>query len=182
MDEISRDLCVSKKTIYKYFPSKENLLEEICNYTTKEIYGAVECIVDGDGNVVNKFVKLLSMYSNYTLNISDKWLNDLKVHHPHILKNIDEKRTEKINSILSKLIKQGKKEKLIENFPTNIIISIFINSISSVLQPEFLINNNFTMQNAFKITYEMLLSGILTDSGKKIFNKEKKILAKEIKL
>ena len=77
---------------------------------------------------------------------------------------------------------QGKKEKLIENYPATIIISTFIHSISGVMQPEFLINNKFTIQNAFKITYEMLLNGILTDSGKNIFKKEKNLFAKEIKL
>ena len=182
MDEVAKELCVSKKTIYKHFPSKENLLEEICKYTTKEIYSSVDEIVDGEGNVVLKFVKLLNMNNSYTINISDKWLNDLKIHHPHILKTINENRTLKINGILSKLIMQGKKEKLIENYPATIIISTFIHSISGVMQPEFLINNKFTIQNAFKITYEMLLNGILTDSGKNIFKKEKNLFAKEIKL
>lgn len=182
MDEVAKELCISKKTIYKHFPSKENLLEEICKCTTKEIYSSVDEIVDGEGNVVLKFVKLLNMNNNYTINISDKWLNDLKIHHPHILKTINENRTLKINGILSKLIKQGKKEKLIENYPATIIISTFIHSISAVMQPEFLINNKFTIQNAFKITYEMLLNGILTESGKDIFNKEKNLFAKEIKL
>jgi len=182
MDEIAKELCVSKKTIYKHFPSKENLLEEICSHTTNEIYNNVDIIVDGDGNVVFKFVKLLNMYSNYTLNISDKWLHDLKIHHPEILKTINHNRTFKINGILNKLITQGIKEKLIENYPPQIIISAFIHSISGVMNPEFLINNKFTMQIAFKTTYEMLLNGILTGSGKKIFKKEKSLLAKEIKL
>jgi len=182
MDEVAKEMCISKKTIYKHFTSKENLLEEICDHTTKVIYNNVDDIVEGEGNVVLKFIMLLNMYSNFTINISDKWLNDLKVHHPHILKNINERRTDKINGILSKLIKQGKKEKLIENYPATIIISTFIHSISGVMQPEFLINNKFTIQNAFRITYEMLLNGILTQLGKNIFNKEKNLFAKEIKL
>ena len=31
MDEIARDLQMSKKTIYKYFPSKNELLEAVCD-------------------------------------------------------------------------------------------------------------------------------------------------------
>ena len=37
MDEIAGDLRISKKTIYKHFPSKEELLKAICNDTTSII-------------------------------------------------------------------------------------------------------------------------------------------------
>ncbi|MEZ4690703.1 MAG: hypothetical protein R3A12_11185 [Ignavibacteria bacterium] len=46
---------------------------------------------------------------------------------------------------------------------------------------DFLINNKFTILNAFQIIYGMLLNGILTVRGKEKF-KTKVLLAKEIKL
>lgn len=182
MDEIAGELHVSKKTIYKYFPSKEKLLEEICSDTSCEITGKVETIIDGKEDVVVKFVKVLNMHSNVTMNISDKWLNDLTIHAPQIKKNIDEMKNEQINKVFRKLLEQGKKENLIENYPTPIIIKVFNTALMSVLNPEFLINNKFSLQNAFKITYEMLLNGILTKAGKEKFKKTKALLAKEIKL
>lgn len=182
MDEIANELRISKKTIYKYFPSKEKLLEEICSDTSCEIMSKIEIIIEGKEDVVVKFVKLLNMHSNFTMNISDKWLNDLSIHAPGIKKNIDEMKNEQINKVFRKLLEQGKKEKLIENFPTPIIITSFNSSLISVLNPDFLINNKFSMQEAFKITYEMLLNGILTSTGKEKFKKIKALLAKEIKL
>lgn len=182
MDEIAGELHVSKKTIYKYFPSKDKLLEEICSDTSCEITARVETIIEGKEDVVVKFVKLLNMHSNVTMNISDKWLNDLTIHAPQIKKKIDEMKNEQINKVFRKLLEQGKKENLIENFPIPIIIKVFNTALVSVLNPEFLINNKFSLQDAFKITYEMLLNGILTKSGKEKFKKTKALLAKEIKL
>ena len=182
MDELARELHVSKKTIYKYFPSKENLLEEICLDTSCEIMNKIESIIDGTEDVVVKFVKLLNMHSNFTMNISDKWLRDLSVHAPGIRKNLDEMKNEQVNKVFTKLLEQGKREKLIENYPTPIIIASFNSSLKSVLNHDFLINNKFSIHNAFKITYEMLLNGILTDTGKGKFKKAKVLLAKEIKL
>lgn len=182
MDEIANELRISKKTIYKYFPSKEKLLEEICSDTSCEIMSKIENIIEGDEDVVVKFVKLLNMHSNFTMNISDKWLNDLSIHAPGIKKNIDEMKNEQINKVFRKLLEQGKKEKLIENYPIPIIITSFNSSLISVLHPDFLINNKFSMHDAFKITYEMLLNGILTQAGKEKFKKTKVFLAKEIKL
>lgn len=182
MDEIAAELHVSKKTIYKYFPSKEKLLQEICSDTSCEIMSRIEAIIDGREDAVVKFVKLLNMHSNFTMNISDKWLRDLSIHAPDIKKNIDEMKNEQVNNVFTKLLEQGKKDKLIENFPTPIIIASFNSSLKAVLNHDFLINNKFSLQNAFKITYEMILNGILTDAGKSKFKKAKVLLAKEIKL
>jgi AcrR family transcriptional regulator len=182
MDEIASELRVSKKTIYKHFPSKDKLLEEICSDTSCEVMKIIDVIIDGKDDVVVKFVKILNMHSNFTMNISDKWLRDLTIHAPLIKKNIDEMKNKQINIVMKKLLEQGKKEKLIENYPSPIIINTFTASLMSVLTPEFLINNKFSMHDAFKITYEMLLNGILTENGKEKFRKTKTILAKEIKL
>jgi len=182
MDEIASELRVSKKTIYKYFPSKDNLLEEICSETSCGIMKNIDLILDSNEDVIVKFVKLLNMHSNFTMNISEKWIKDLSIHAPDIKKNIDEMKKSNIDKVSRKLIEQGKKEKLIENYPTQIIIATFNSSLMSVMAPDFLINNKFSIQNAFKITYEMLLNGILTNAGKEKFKKTKALLAKEIKL
>lgn len=182
MDEIASELHVSKKTIYKHFPSKEKLIEEVCSDTSCEIMDKMEAILEVDDDVVVKFVKLLNMHSNFTVNISEKWLRDLSVHAPGIKKKIDSVKTEQINKVMKKLLEQGKKEKTIENFPSPIIIAIFNSSLMTVLNPEFVLNNKFSIQDAFKITYELLLNGILTETGKEKFKKTKALLAKEIKL
>jgi len=182
MDEIASELQISKKTIYKHFASKDKLLQEICSDTSCEVTSSIEKIVEGNGDVVVKFVKILNMHSNFTMNISEKWIKDLAIHAPRIKKSIDEMKHSQINRVMKRLLEQGKKEKLIENYPSPIIIIIFTSSLMSVLNPEFLINNKFSINNAFKITYEMLLNGILTKAGKKKFSTTKKLLAKEIKL
>lgn len=182
MDEISSELHISKKTIYKYFPSKEKLLEEICSGTSCDIANRLDSIVDGNDNVVIKFVRILNFHSNFSRNISDKWLKDLSIHAPDIKKNIDEKKNERINQVVEKLLEQGKKEKLIEDYPSKLIILAFNSSLTSALNSDFLINNNFSMHDAFRITYEMLLNGILTEKGKIQFYKTKTDLDNEIEI
>jgi AcrR family transcriptional regulator len=182
MDEIAKDLHISKKTIYKHFPSKEELLRAITNDTTFIIKNKIVEIIEGDEDVVVKFVRLLNMHSNMTMNISDKWVRDLTIHAPAIKIEIDEMKNDQVNKVFTKLLEQGKREKLIENYPTPIIMASFDSSLKAVVNHDFLINNKFTILNAFKITYEMLLNGVLTNRGKEKFKKTKVLLAKEIKL
>jgi AcrR family transcriptional regulator len=56
MDDIAGEMCISKKTIYKYFHNKELLIEESTASLHKEVHGIID-------NIVNKntmqFMKIL---------------------------------------------------------------------------------------------------------------------------
>lgn len=182
MDELSRGLGISKKTIYKHFRSKNELIEQICVSTSKHISSTIDGIVDAKTDVVVKFVKILNLYSTFTMNISRKWLRDLRIHTPGEAAKIDNTRRAKTNDILKKLIQQGKKEKLIENYPTPVIINTFTATIVSIMNPEFLLNNKLSVNQAFRETYNFLLNGMLTDKGKKMLKSTKALLSKDIEI
>jgi AcrR family transcriptional regulator len=180
MDEISRELQMSKKTIYKYFPSKEKLVEEITDIMLNDATCEIEAIVDSDDSVVIKFVKMLNRYMTNVSKFSERWYRDLQVHTPHIWKRIETLREEKIVRGSKKLIEQGKREKLIEHYPAEIIITAFISTIRTVMNPDFILANKFSMQQAFKYTFELLLNGILTPQGKELYEKTKLRFEKEL--
>ncbi|MBL7129233.1 MAG: TetR/AcrR family transcriptional regulator, partial [Ignavibacteria bacterium] len=180
MDEIAKELHVSKKTIYKYFPSKEKLLEEICKVTSEFLEKHVDEIVHDKTDVVTKFVKLLYLHSNFMMNISEKWLEDLRIHAPGIKCEIDDTRDEKIIFITTKLLEEGKKAKLIENYPAPIIISILTSSFAGIFNPDFIIQNKFSLQDAFEYTYDIIMNGILTNKGKEKYKKTKPLLSKKL--
>ena len=178
--KLAGELHISKKTIYKHFHSKDNLIKEICSFTTAEITDSIETIVEGKEDVVMKFVKLLNMYGGFLSNVSEKWFNDISVHAPNVKKEIESRRNEKINDILIKLLEQGKKEKLIIDYPPELILVTFTSSLKSVLNTDFLVRSRFSMHEAFMLTYEILLNGILTKKGKEKFKKDKLKLSKQI--
>jgi AcrR family transcriptional regulator len=180
MDEISRELQMSKKTIYKYFLSKEKLVEEITDIMLNDANCEIEAIVDSDDSVVIKFVKMLNRYMTNVSKFSERWYRDLQVHTPHIWKKIETLREEKIVRGSKKLIEQGKREKLIEHYPAEIIIAAFISTIRTVMNPGFILANKFSMQQAFKYTFELLLNGILTPQGKELYEKTKLRFEKEL--
>lgn len=173
MDELAKELQVSKKTIYKYFPSKEKLVEEITDDIISVIDEDIKNIIEAKENVVWKFVRVLKMYNSRTMCFSNKWQHDVQVHTPHIWRKIDNFRTEKIFSGLSELLQQGKKEKLIQDFPNELIIASFVSTIRTVMNQDFIFRNNFSIQQAFYYTFEMLLRGILTKPGLEKYHKMK---------
>jgi AcrR family transcriptional regulator len=173
MDEIAKDLQISKKTIYKCYKTKEKLVEEVCKFDFKNINDGIDKIINSKDNVILKYVKILNLYGNHIVHISERWIHDLKIHTPKIWHEIEKERLEKTKKILKLLINEGKKEKLVENYPDEIIITAFISTISAIIAPEFIMNSKVSMNEAFKNTFEILLNGIFTEKGKIKFKKEK---------
>lgn len=171
MDELASDLQMSKKTIYKIFPSKNDLVKEIIGRFTKRTEKTILEILHSDQNAVQKITRWLSILSKITTKISDKTLNDLRIHFPHLWDEVDKFRTEMMTNNISKLIEQGKREGLVKELPTPIIMTVIISAIRSTVNPQFIIHNNFSLMNAAQVTFQILMYGILTEKGTKIFKK-----------
>ncbi len=174
MDEIARDMQISKKTIYKYFPSKENLLEEVFEMRSRKVHTILNSIVDSDEDCVTKFVQILNTIKKNALNCSESWFRDLKLHAPNLQKKMEELRATKIYQIMAKLVEQGKKEKLIENVPPQVLIAAYVGAIEGVTNADFIMNSKFTMHDVMKITAEIFLNGFLTPLGREKYSSSKK--------
>ena len=63
MDEIAAELNISKKTIYKYFESKYDLIRESTDYMLESSVKWVDNILSRKINVASKLALLLENYS-----------------------------------------------------------------------------------------------------------------------
>ena len=175
MDEIAGRMKISKKTIYKYFPSKNEFVKAAVSHMLQSSEVRVSKIINSRKSAVEKFVELLSEYSSEMCGACDLWVNDLQQHYPDVWKMIDEFRTEKVYEFAMKLLKQGRKEKIIANYPPEIILELYVSGIRAVVNPEFLLQNNFSMHKALETVYSIYLNAILTEEGKFFYDKIKKV-------
>ena len=62
--ELASELRISKKTIYKYFSSKEELLDEVINTLMRTGKTNVDGISNGDGDALLKLIKLKGFFTS----------------------------------------------------------------------------------------------------------------------
>ena len=108
MDVLASEMRISKKTIYKYFATKDDLIEAVVQDIMKYMSSRTDEIVSKDQNAVLKVLSLLDFMSKSILKASDKWIIDIKEHKPALWNKIDKFRSKKMLVILSKIIEQGK--------------------------------------------------------------------------
>ena len=171
MDEIAQGLRISKKTIYKYFPSKnlllENVIKAFMNSTKKRLLKNIAA----QENSIMKIKALIEVFAELSLKLNQKLLYDLQTHIPELWESVEKFRGELIKKIWEDIINQGKEEGYIVDKPNDIIITVILSSIRSIINPTFLLHHNYSMSEAFKITFDLLIQGLLTAEGLKVYNK-----------
>lgn len=170
MDEIAADLRMSKKTIYKFFSSKDELVHSIAKFFMNRMKSKIIPALQSDKNAIEKLADLISILAKASDKISAERMEELKRYYPSIWNEIDNFRTEIMFGNITKVIEQGKKEGLFINYPTNITMNILVSSVRSVVNPEFILHNNFSIIEAARFAFKIVIGGIVTDKGKKIFN------------
>ena len=168
MDEIAKELGMSKSTLYKNFDSKLDMVSEAVRMLIANVKQKIEATITEDTNAVEKFVSIIKILTATITKFTDKWMSDLQLHAPHIWQEVDTTRKKLMFENISKIIKQGQKEELIIKYPPEIIITIITGGLRAIVNPGFLIATSFSYNEAVHHAFRILLNGILTDKGKSI--------------
>jgi AcrR family transcriptional regulator len=174
MDEIASRLHISKKTIYKYFPSKDNLIEALLDENCKYHLENEMKILSQKANVIKKIVQMVQFHLNDLSKWSEKWLSDLQIHKPELWNKYSQFKNDKYFNHFKKVFIQGKKEKYLKDIPLDLILNGIDSIVKSVLHTDYLINSKLSLRQALNYSIDILISGILTNKGLRIYNKEKK--------
>jgi len=170
MDEIASELKMSKKTIYKFFPSKDELVMAIAKFFMNKMKSQILPALSTDKNAIEKLGDLINILAKASEKISNKRMEEIKRHYPGLWIEIDRFRTEMMFGNITKVIDQGKKEGLFIDYPTNIVMNVLVASVRNIVNPDFILNNNFSIIEAARYAFKIIIGGIVTDKGKKIFN------------
>ncbi|MBE0570280.1 MAG: TetR/AcrR family transcriptional regulator [Ignavibacteriaceae bacterium] len=170
MDEIASELKMSKKTIYKFFPSKDDLITAIAKHFMEGVKSKVLPALNSDKNAIEKLAELNHILAKVSTKVSSKRMDEIRQHFPGLWNEIDSFRTKMMFGNITKVIDQGKAEGLFIDYPTPIIMNTLVSSVRSIVNPDFILNNNFSIAEAALYTFKVVIGGIVTDKGRKIFN------------
>jgi AcrR family transcriptional regulator len=181
IEVLAKELGISKKTIYKHFDSKEQIIDSTLELAFKTLKQNLTQIVVQNTNAVIKLRLIGVFILSFAVRVDKKWLNDLQHHGNNRWKTVDENRKKLIEENFGKIIDQGKAEGVIVDRPSLLILAILTSAIQGVINPNFLINNELSLKQAGEITLDILFTGILTKKGRKIYKEYKSGNPNEIK-
>ena len=84
MDDIACEMCISKKTIYKYFSNKEILIEETTQAVHNEIHQSINLIIEKEYNAIEENFVIRKMFKEMFKSSETSPVYQLKKHYPEI--------------------------------------------------------------------------------------------------
>lgn len=111
MDDIAGEMCISKKTIYKYFCNKEVLVEESTAMVHKQVHDLIDTIVAKDYNSIQENFEIREMFRDmFKNNIDTSPIYQLKKHYPEIYKTVLTKEIDQCTQYFRANIEKGIRE------------------------------------------------------------------------
>ena len=122
MDDIAGEMCISKKTIYKYFCNKELLIAEGTEIVHEQIHQGITQIVEKDFNAIEENFEIRKMFRDMFKSTDTSPVYQLKKHYPSIYESVISREIDQCISVFKqntlKGIEQGlyRKETDIDSF------------------------------------------------------------------
>ncbi len=174
MDELASEFHISKKTIYKHFKSKDDLLFQVVQDFTQTVTDKIFEIMKLEDNPVVKLVNSLFLLQNTLQQMSLKYLNEIQKHKPKLLNYMEKFRRENLEKVIYQTIQEGKKKGIFNSINPELTFQIFYGAIVNVIATDFLIKHPITIDDAIDQTFDILLNGILTSEGRKTYKRLKR--------
>jgi len=168
MQEISDSMGMSKKTLYKFFEGKEQIIREIIENKKCDIDNYLEKLwTDESLDFVEKISSMMKFIKTQLPNMRGPLFEDLKKNIPEIWTEINESRKKYIREKYSRLLREGiKKGSVRKDLDEEVVMLVYINAIHNILVPEVLSELPLTAEQVFDTIVTTLFMGIFTDEGR----------------
>jgi AcrR family transcriptional regulator len=168
MDETAERLGMSKKTLYRFFPSKEDLLQEVTRAHLEECDQELTAICRQEGvDPLEKLKRYLNYLTALYAKMSEALLYDLQRHAPEIWNQVEGKRQECLNTHFGALIKEGRqKGHFRKDVDERLFVLIYSHVLRDILNPQVLSELPFKPNQVFDTVVKVLFQGLLTDKAR----------------
>ena len=129
MDDIANKLAISKKTIYKYFKNKEELIDDTMTYIQDTMMTGINCICDLNYNAIQENFEIKKMFRDLLKHSDDSPIYQLQKYYPKTYNRIMKKEFVLFKDCIKNNIRKGIDEGLYRNDIDDDIITRFYFSL-----------------------------------------------------
>jgi AcrR family transcriptional regulator len=167
VDELSASLGISKKTFYKLFDSKEDLVRQVAERTMAEMRAGIQNIARADTDFVTKLHSIMMFFGRAAGRFSRMSFQDLRKLSPEVWQRIREFRRQRIQDIFGRLLDQGIREGSIRpDVNRRIFLLAYLGVVESLIVPSVLAEESFSAEEAIGGIIDLMFRGVLTDDGR----------------
>ena len=175
IDDICRELGISKKTFYVYFESKDELIEQLLQANLDYIAGKMEDLVKLQDfkQLVKVFIKRQQAEKNDVRRVP-QLVYDLKKYYPRQFADFQQKCFETQKNYIMRYLEQGLKDGYVRadlNIELTAVLFAKIHS-DAIRDFEIIEGHNHNMHQLAHTAMDVFVRGVLSEKGLKLFESE----------
>ena len=174
MDDIARHLSVSKKTIYQYFIDKDDIVTSTTSQYMEHTKASFDELTKASKNALDELMRIQNFMRKNMQELNPALLFDLKKYHSKAYQGwLDHKNKDVRASVVSNL-KRGMEEGLYRNnLNPEILATLRVESIQWLYDGQIIPSEKYKMVDIQMQMLDHFMYGLLTDKGRKLYEKYK---------
>lgn len=168
MDDLAHELGMSKKTLYRHFPSKEKIADAIIEHTAQAIRQRLDRVTTAKAlNFVEKLCATIDTVGALVFSrASPQALRDLQRFLPKTYERVEQLRAQNIPLFFGRLIRAGIAEgKVRKEIDPEFATLFWLHAIRGMIQPSILEQTQLTLRQTLQQGIQVFFNGLLTPRG-----------------
>ena len=171
MEDIAKQLGISKKTIYQHFTDKEDILYQVIQEKVNSDVTEMNCVFTEMANPIEELMMVLEMMRKNQHEVSPNLLMDIKRYHPQAFglfrQHMDQHIMKSILENIQKGVEQGVYR---SDINPAILARMRVEQIELAFNNEFFPTNQYSMLDIQRELIHHFVRGMLTEEGFTIYN------------
>ncbi|MBX2928897.1 MAG: TetR/AcrR family transcriptional regulator [Saprospiraceae bacterium] len=168
MDDVTRELGISKKTLYQYFENKEDLITQVISNHQCEEADAVTGICRGANDALEEVMGIARHVIVQLQQMSPATIFDMKKYYPEAWQVVERSQFEYVYNVVRANLERGKKEGLYrDDFDPDIIARLYVGSTAVLLDDQSFPTAEYHWSVLYREFIQYHLRGIVSPKGLK---------------
>lgn len=168
MDEMARQLGMSKKTIYTFVKDKNDLVEQCLDLSHNKEECDIHDICASNENAIDELLAVGELISSRLKAIHPSIFFDLKKYHPAVMQKFDKNKEAFIKPHVITNYEKGKKQGLYrENLNSEIVASMYLLFIDVLFKGDLFQDNKLSFHDIYSEYFRYHIRGLASDKGLK---------------
>lgn len=172
MDDLSRELGMSKKTIYKYFDDKSDLIRSIIEMKVAMDKALCMNSVQHSENAIDDLINFSKLVIEHIGNVNPSVFYDLRKYYPEAWQVMEKHKWEFVLSMIRNNIQRGIDEGIYRsNLKVEIVARLYVGSTDLILNGDIFPWPEFKFEELFNEMIRFHIKGMANEKGIKYLQK-----------
>ena len=171
MDDIAKEMGISKKTIYSHFSNKETVIAVVTDHVFEIVCEDIDAICDLNQNPIQELYAIKKRVMQYMQKEKASPTYQLQKYYPAIYNNIKQRQFSYMQQCVVKNLNRGLEQDLYrQNIEVQFVARIYFNGITGIKEESLFPHTMYEGETLYEMYLEYHLRGIVTPKGRNILN------------